>query len=139
MANLANNTGYLRIGTFVVSAEFIEVSLTPSNSSSDTTSGFGTTHVKRQPGLNDTKIKIRISYDTDVVATLLTQIAMGTLREVEWGPEGQVSGKPRHVQEFNLTAAGHGKKVTKEMVVFEIEGEGAAAPTVNMYASGVYA
>lgn len=138
MVSLAENNVYLKMGGTEVDAYFKEVTLSASNSSVDVTAGSGTDWVQRAPGLNDINISITLAYDLTNIQTYIQKIAPGQTIEIEYGPEDNISGKPRHVQEFVITGNDHGENVDKSPVVFNITGEGAAAPTVNFFAGGVY-
>ena len=139
MAQYADNTVYLKLGSTEVNAFFKTVKLSPSNASVETTVGSGTDHVQRASGLDDTKIDISLGYDAAELQDYIQKLAVGQILEIELGPESNVSGKPRHVQTFNITKADHEVNVDKSHVVFDISGEGADEATVNMYKGGVYA
>lgn len=140
MAQYADNVVYLKIDSVEVDAFFKTVKLSPSNASVETTVGSGTDHVQRAPGLDDTKIDISLGYDAAQLQTYIQKLAVGQIVEIEYGSEGNNnSGKPRHVQTFNITKADHEVNVDKSHVVFDISGEGADEATVNMYKGGVYA
>lgn len=138
MVSLAENNVYLKMGGTEVDAYFKEVSLSVSNSAQDVTAGAGTDWVQRAPGLNDISISINLAYDLTNLQTYIQKIAPGQTIEIEYGPEDAVSGKPRHVQNFVITGTDHGENVDKSPVVFSISGEGADAPSVNMFTGGVY-
>lgn len=138
MATYADNNVYLKMGGTEVQTYFVEVKLEPSNSANDTTAGAGQDWTMRAAGLNDMKLSISLMYDADNIQTYIQKLKPGQIIEVEYGPEGAVTGKPRHIQTFVLTGASSGVKISKEAVMFEITGEGAAAPTVNMFDGAVY-
>lgn len=122
-----------------ITAEFISASVSKSNSSVETTSGSGVTDMTRGRGLNSHSFRASIAYLTDTVDDILLAIGDDDIIEVEFGPESNVAGKPRHVQTFNITSIeGPEKTVEKGAVEFSIQAESAAAPSVNMYAGGVY-
>ena len=77
-------------------------------------------------------------YDAASVQTYIQKLAVGQIVTIEYAPEGSSSGKPKHVQDFNITQNTHTVSVDKSAVVFEITGESAAAPTSNMYSGSVY-
>jgi len=139
MARIADNAGYLAIGSWVVAAEFISCKVNDSNKSQTVTSGFGTAHEQRLPGLNDTSIDIEIQGMTETQATYLAALKRGQVVTIEWGVNGNTSGYPRHVQAFNLTKVEHGKDVDKSRLSYKLMGEGADAPSVDQYNGGVYA
>jgi len=138
MVSYAENTVYLTMGGTAVQAYFKDVQLSPSNSAVDITTGAGVDHVQRAPGLNDTSISITLAYDLTDVQTYIQKIAAGQTISIEYGPESNVSGKPRHVQNFVITGADHQVSVDKSSVTFNVVGEGAAAPSVDMFTGGVY-
>lgn len=138
MATYADNDIYLTIGGTAVHAYFKNVDLEFTNASVDTTAGSGTDHVERAPGLNDSKITINLMYDAADIQTYIQKIKRGQVISIEYGPEGAVSGKPRHVQDFNITSNKVPVNVDKSAVLIEMTGEGAAAPSVDISAGGVY-
>lgn len=139
MAILADNNAYLSIDGVVVNNYFKSVRITPSSDEVDVTGGSGVDHMQRSPGLKDTEISINIQYDTTAVPTYIQHIAAGQIVPIEYGPESNTTGKPRHVQTFLITrAAPSEQNVQKDEIVFEITGSGAAAPSVDMFAGGVY-
>jgi hypothetical protein len=139
MAQYADNNVYLKLDSVQVDAYFKKVKLSPSNNSVDTTTGSGVDWMQRQPGLNDMGIDIDLGYDAAQIQNYIQKIAVGQVVTVEYGSEGNTSGKPRHVQAFNITKADHEVSVDKSHVVFSISGESADSPSVNMYAGAVYA
>jgi hypothetical protein len=94
--------------------------------------------VQRAPGLNDTSITITLAYDLTNLQTYIQKIAPGQTISIEYGPESNTSGKPRHVQDFVITGADHQVSVDKSAVTFSISGDGAGAPSVDMFTGGVY-
>lgn len=138
MGQLAGNNIYLVIDGVVVTAPFKEVKLDVSNSSQETTMGAGTAHVQRAPGLSDTKIAITLGYDTATVQSIIQHIRTGTVVQIEYGQEGNGSGKPRHVQNFNIVANSTGAKVDKSPSTFDLSGEATDAPVVDMFLGGLY-
>ena len=139
MAQYADNVVYLKIDSVEVDAYFKTVKLSPSNSSVDTSVGSGTDHIQRAPGLDDTKIDISLGYDSANLQQYLQKLAVGQIVTIEYGSEGNTSGKPRHIQTFNITKSDHETNVDKSHVMFDISGEGADEASVNMYKGGVYA
>jgi hypothetical protein len=138
LASYADNSVYLTIGGTQVDAFFKEVSLQASNESVDVTAGSNTDWVERAPGLNEATITISLMYDSASVQTYIQKLAVGQVVTIEYAPEGNTTGKARHVQDFNITQNTHTVSVDKSAVVFEITGESAGAPSVNMYGGGVY-
>lgn len=138
MAQIAENNVYLSIDGVVVTSYFKSANLQPSNAVQDTTMGAGVDHVQRKPGLNDTSISISIGYDDTNIATYLQKLKAGVVVPIEFGPEGAVSGKPRHVQNFIITGAPSTTNVQKNPVAFDITAQAADAPSVDMFNGGVY-
>lgn len=138
MAQYADNDIYLDIDGTAISARFKKVSLEPVGESLDTTMGSGADFRSRALGLKDYKISIELAYDTTSVSTDLALLKPGA-HTITYGPEGSAQGKPKHVQSFILTGAPHEVSVEKTPVVFSVSGEGAAAPTTDIFNGGVWA
>ena len=138
MGQLAENNTYLKIDSTEINSYFKNVNLQPGNSAVDTTMGAGVDHVQRKPGLNDHTISMSIGYDDTNVATYLQKLKVGVIVTIEYGPEGAVSGKPRHVQNFIITGAPSPHDVQKGSVAFDVTASAADAPSVDMFAGGVY-
>lgn len=139
MGQLAENNIFLKIDNLEVKALFKNVNLQPSNSVVDTTMGAGVDHVQRKPGLNDHTISVSIGYDDTIIATYIQKLKVGVRVTIEYGPEGAVSGKPRHVQDFIITGAPSPHDVQKSAVSFDVTASAADAPSVDMFDGGVYA
>lgn len=137
-ATYAENTVFLKLDSTEVDAYFVDVSVSASNSPVDTTAGSGTDWNMRAAGLNDISFSITLMYDAANVQTYIQKIAPGSIVTLEYGPEDAVSGKPRHVQSCIVSSNDHGETVTKDAVKFSLTLDGADAPSVNMFAGGVY-
>lgn len=137
MAEYNGNNAYLAIDGVVLGAYFQELELSPSIASVDTTAGAGTEHMKRAPGLRDTSASATIVYDDGAIGSYIQRLRPG-LHTFDYGPEGNVAGKPRHQQTFIVTDAPHRVTVGKSLVVFTLSLEAAAAPTIDMYNGGVF-
>lgn len=137
MAQYNGNDAYLSIDGTVMTSWFINVELTPSMESVETTAGSSTTHVERAEGLKDTSISLQIGYDAASASTQLPLVEVGT-HTVIYGPEGSTAGKPKHEQSFIFEKAGHAVNVKKTHVIFAIDGVGAATPTTDMFSGGVW-
>jgi hypothetical protein len=138
MPALADNNVFISVDGVQVQSFFKTVSLSPSNKTVDTTRGANTAHMQRAPGLNDTSITMKLGYDTTSVQSFIQKLRPGQTVQIDYGPEGAVSGKPRHTQQFVITGAGHTVSVTKEEVVFDISGEAADAPIADIFAGAVF-
>ena len=134
MAKYQDNIYYLDIDGTDLSSYVISVSLDPSISSVETTAGSGTDHVTRGEGLYDHSISFEIYADDSAGYSLALLKGTGL---VTYGEQGYATGKPKHVQSFILTAS-HSTNVSKDMVVYSVSGEAAAAPTTDMFAGGVW-
>lgn len=139
MAEYNGNGVYLDIDGTAIHSYFINVTLSPSVATVDVTRGAGATHIARAAGLKDTSASIQIGYDDSNASTIMALFDMGDTVTLTYGPEGSGTGKPKHVQSFLVTGAPHTVSVSKEAVVWDISLEAAAAPTTDMYASGVWA
>lgn len=139
MATLNANTIYLTIGGTNFSTYWVSVKLNGKNNVKEITAGSGTTHVERAGGLDDYSFDIVIVYESTLGTTHIQKFTPGTVYALEWGPESNVSGKPRHVQDVIIEEAPFEVNVEKDKVAFEIKASGAAAPSVNIYTGGAYA
>jgi len=139
MARLAQNNYYLTLDGVDVSPYTGEISLDAKSEEIDITSGAGTTHMARSAGLRDTSMKATLAYEDTLLAAYVAKINPGSLYAVVYGPEGAISGKPRHAQSMLLTAtSGPKTDVKKGFTVFELQFSGAAAPTMDFYTGGVF-
>jgi hypothetical protein len=137
MAQYADNTAYIDIDGTAVCPRFKSVSLEIAGESVDITAGCSTEFRERSLGLKDYKITITLAYDTTAVATDLPLLEPG-VHTVTYGPEGTAPGKPKHVQSFVFTGAPFEVNVEKTPVVITVTGEGAAAPTTDIFSGGVW-
>lgn len=138
MATLADNNVYLKIDGVVVNAFFKEVTPSGSSAGIDTTHGSGTDWTEESPGLKSMSFDITLTYDVELVQTYIQHIAKGQVVEIEYGPESNVSGKPRHVQNFHIESNKHTVSHDKSEVTFEITANNHGAPSIDMDAGGVY-
>lgn len=140
MAHFNGNNPYLTIGGTAFHAKFISVDLQFGGSSVETTAGAGRTHMQRNAGLRDNTMTVVLSYDDTSPATDMAGLIAQTAYSVEYGPESNVSGKPRHVQSFILDSLDPSEQtVQKAHMTFTLNFVGADEPSVDMNAGGVYA
>ena len=139
MATLVDNGYFVKFDTVEVQAQVTEVTPDFSVAAQDTTKGAGTDYNQRAAGLKDVKFSVTLAYDIATLQTYIAKLAPGAVVTFEYGPEGAVSGKPRHVQSMLVVSNSFGQTVQKDPVVFTINLEGADAPSVDMMSNGVYA
>ncbi len=138
MSQLNGNSIYLTVDGVSVAAYFIDVKLEQSAAPVDVTHGAAI-NVQRNDGLHDGTIAMTLGYDISNVSSFIQHIRKGLTVVVDYGPEGNTSGKPRHTQPFLLTkVAGPDTDAKKQYVVFSINGDGADVPTADMFAGGVF-
>jgi hypothetical protein len=135
MVAYIGNQYFVKIGAFNVSAFVKSVSLSPSAATTITTRG-NAAHQQRATALKDTSFSVTLGYEVGLA--FLAAMVPGTTYTIEYGPEGNTSGKPRHVQAFILTGAPHEISVNKDEVVFSLDFEAADGPTVDMMAGGAF-
>lgn len=139
MAALNHNVIYLAFdGIEVCDALFVKVEFSPTNSVQDVTAGCGAEHVMRAAGLDDYKMTVTLMYDTVRIPQYIRLIKPGRILNTDYGSEGRISGKPRHLQDFIVGGSPHGRSVTKDKTEFQIDLQGAAAPIFNMHDGAVY-
>ena len=132
MPEFADNGAYLTVNGRDVGPIFRAASITASNSVQDTTAGAGVSDMKRQPGLGSHDISMTLAYNTDRVATDITNLKTGVIVRIVWGPEGNAAGKPKHEQDFIFASNVRAQSVEKTPVVFELSGSSALAPISDM-------
>lgn len=137
MATYNGNNAYIDIDGTRIDTYFVNVSLNPSIETVDITAGSGATHRQRATGLKDNGGSMQIAYDDTNIATILPLVAPGA-HTLTYGPEGNSAGKPKHVQAIIISGAPHTVAVSKDMVVFDVSFEAAAAPTTDMFNGGVW-
>lgn len=135
---LSGNKPYIKLDDVEVNAYFQSAKLTPSASTEEVTAGSGVEHIQRNPKLRDHKMDITLTYDTADLQTYIRKLRPGQIVQVEYGPEWNLPGKPRHVQDFIFEEAPHELAVEKNKVTFALSGVAADAPVVDMYTGGVY-
>lgn len=138
MAQFNGNNYFLSIDGLDLSAYVIDIQVAPTANTVDTTAGANATHTQRKTALKDTKVKVTMSYDDTNLQTYIQKMAPGSEYALIIGTEGATSGKPKHVCDFLLVGAPITVTVKKEPVAFELDFEGADAPTVDMFANGVW-
>ena len=138
MASLNGNSAYLTINGTSMGAYYTKIDFKGTAESVDITHGSGATHVMRAPGLKDVKATLTLAYEVGSVSTQLGLIAPGGTFTVIYGPESNTAGKPKHEQSFIFPATDFSQEVTKPLVVFNIEIEGAAAPVTDLWAGGTF-
>jgi len=137
MATYNDNAWYLDLDGTNVSAYVRRISFEPSIATVDITAGSGIDDVQRAIGLKDRTFSFDIVHD-DAGAWALTLIAPG-VHTITYGIEGNATGNPKHVQSFIITGAPHETNVEKGLVMYSVSAEQAAAPSTDMFASGVWA
>ena len=137
MATYNGNDAYLDIDGTSLGTYFREVAFSQTVEAIDTTAGSSTTYRERQEGLKDTSGTITIVYDTAVIQTHLALIKPG-VHTLTYGPRGNTAGMEKHVQSIIITELPHTVNVEKPLVAFAVPFVGAAAPTVDMAAGGVW-
>jgi hypothetical protein len=137
MAKYQDNNWYLDIDGTDLSSYIVSLSVEQSVESVDITAGSGTDDRQRGVGLRDISVSFDIYHD-DGAAYALTLIAPG-IHTITIGLEGSASGKPKHVQSMLIESAPFETTVEKPMVNYSVSAVGAAAPSTNMFAGGVWA
>lgn len=139
MAHYVDNDFLFKANTTDYSAYVVEVSIEPSNAVVETTAGAGTNHTQRAKGMDDTKFNVTLRYQTAAVGvTLINLFRPGQVVTIEFGPEGNAAGKPKHVQSFIVDSMPIKIPVKKDSVVLEVSMSGADAATTDMFNGGTY-
>jgi hypothetical protein len=136
MATYADNNWYFSIDGTDVSAYLKRISLEPVIATNETTAGSGVDDRTRAVGLRDHTLSFDIVHD-NAAGYALTLLAVGS-HDIIYGPEGTATGKPKHAQAIIFTGAPHETTVEKNVIMYSVSGEAAAAPTTNMFAGGTW-
>jgi hypothetical protein len=137
MGQFNGNGCYVDIDGTVVDTYFQNVSISKSVETVDSTCGNATWRANNE-GLYASKGTISVVYDDTLASTLLPLMEAGT-HTLTYGPEGNTAGKPKHVQSIIITDNTIAQNVGKTLVLLESPFIGAAAPTTDMWAGGVWA
>jgi hypothetical protein len=137
MSAFNSNNPYLAIDGIVVDTEWKEVEITGTMETQVVTQGVGRTGTQRAEGLRDASIRIVAGYRTEKIQQQLAIFKPGR-HTVTYGPEGNVAGKPKHVQEFIFNDLPLTQTVSKDEVTLTSGGEQADEPLTDMYSGGVW-
>lgn len=137
MAVVNSNNAYLNWNGTDLSAVWIgEVDKSSENSTVETTSGAGATHVMRNPGLNDNSLSFAVVVDDVTFNSYKGVLVEGVKGTLIYGPEGAVTGKPKFECVMILNSvSGANATIAKDAHMYEMEWEGAAAPTATLAVS----
>lgn len=140
MVAFNGNNGYLALDAVDVSGKVTECNIKRATSTEVVTAGFGQTDEQRAGKLNDRTGNIVIAYEEGRVPSYIRSIQTGKRVNLVYGPEGAVSGKPKHQQDVIFTSVdGPKQSVDKTKIVFSADWEQADKPMVDMYDGGVFA
>ena len=140
MAKYNGNGVYVTLDGVNVSAYYTEVSLQGDVEAIEVTAGAGTTHKQFNAGLNSTAFDLTLYYEdtSATLATYLPKLKAGSKYTVVFGPEGAVTGKPKHEQMMLVQSVdGPMVGVAKPFVVFSLSLIGADAPVSDL-TTGVF-
>lgn len=137
MSAFNGNNPYLAIDGIVLDTEWKEVEITGTMETQDVTQGVGRTGMQRAEGLRDASISIVVGYRTEKIQQQFAMLKPGR-HNVVYGPEGNIPGKPKHVQDFIFNDTPLGQNVDKSEVSFSVGGDQADEPTVDLYNGGVW-
>lgn len=138
MPEFNGNNVLVKIDGTDVRAIWRNITITPGGAQIDSTSGAGSEHMERVPGLNDHSISLELVYDSDRVETDLPLLRQNIERNVEFGPENGLAGTLKHEQRFIFQGPPITMDVGKSLVVLSTSGVAAKAPTSNMFAGDTY-
>ncbi len=114
-----------------------QTAFTPTNSTTDVSSGSNATHEKHNPGLDATGFALSLFYDDSQSerATYVSSLKPRTKGTLIYGPQGNAAGMPVHEQVMIITAnTGPNTGQKKDLhSMFELTFLGADAPIRNIY------
>jgi hypothetical protein len=138
MATLAKNNVYLALDGVDVSGVWVSVKPKGKNNTRETTAGANTTHVQRQPGLNDYSFDVSFAYDDATIASYIQKLKPGAVVSMEYAPDGRTAGKPKHIQSVIVDSVDGEQNVDKSPFIWSGSLLGAAAPSFDMWAGATY-
>lgn len=137
MAELNANAGYLTFDGVDMVPYLQSFDIKATANTVNTTAG-NVGHTLRQAGLRSTSLTANIIYRVGGVATYLAKIKPGAEVTVDWGPEGNTTGKPRHTQKFIITDSSTSQDAEKKLVVYAVSGDNSAEPTNDKWAGATW-
>lgn len=137
MATINTNNAVLKFNGVNLSAYWIgEIDKSSENSTVETTAGAGATHVMRAPGLSDNTMSFSVVADDTDFNSYKAALIEGTKGTVIYGNEGEITGKPKFECVMILNSvSGPNATIAKDVHMYELEFEGAAAPTATLQTS----
>jgi len=137
MAVVNSNNAYLNWNGTDLSAIWIgDVGVSGDNSSVETTSGAGATHIMRNTGLSDSSFSFSVVVDDVTFNSYKSALVPGTKGTLIYGPEGAVTGKPKFECSMILNSVGGANAtIAKGVHQYDLGFEGAAAPTATLQVS----
>lgn len=134
---LTLNAQYLKIDGVAIEAHLMDVKLNRTNANADVTRGT-VGHEMVDPGLDSTTMDMTIAYVVESLTTFLQKLNPGSKYMIEYGPEGNAVGKPRHYQLFKLDSVDFGQTAKKDAVKFSAKFTGAEAPVADFYDNSTF-
>jgi hypothetical protein len=143
MAVLNSNTAYLSIDGVNVSAYYTgEIPRDISVERVDITHGSGQAWKQSATGLYELTLGLTLVYEIDdyntIIRPALLKLIDGTYPTVVYGPEGQVTGKPKDEFKAMTESISDAKSINKDMVVFELNLICVDTPVAYREAGGVF-
>lgn len=89
-------------------------------------------------GLNAYSFKLKAVWEAGSVSTYIQKLKPGAIVAMEWGPESNTAGKPRHVQDIAIESVSMTQTADKKAVMFEASARGSTAPTYDMFNGATY-
>lgn len=133
MTTWNGNDAFLSIDGYDISGYYTKADFEEVVGVEDVSAGAGLEHEILAPKLYATNFNATIAYDITAVSTHVAKLKPG-IHAVVWGPEGNATGKPKQTQSILISSAKHSSvEVGKPMVVWELKGRGAAAPTEGIF------
>lgn len=128
MAELNANAGYLTFDGVDMVPYLQSFDIKPTANAVNSTAG-NVGHSLRQAGLRSTSFSANIVYRVGSVGTYIQKIKPGAEITIDWGPEGNTTGKPRHTQKFIVLDSSTSQDTEKKLVQYAVSGDNSAEPT----------
>lgn len=134
---LTANAQYLVIDGVAIQAHLMDVKLNRTNANVDVTRGTAG-HEMVDAGMDQTTMDITVAYVIENLTDYKAKLRPGQKFYVEYGPEGNVVGKPRHYQLFKVDSCDFGQTAKKDAVKFSVKLTGAEAAVADQWAGATF-
>lgn len=140
MAAYNGNNVYLRMNSVNTQARWRSFDMNISLGDEDVSAGSGVNWESHASKLRNITAKVMLVYDdATAAADFAALVTANDIIAVEYGPEGNTAGKPRHLQSFKINGInGPTTNHDKTLVTLEYDMISTGTPTANIYAGDTF-